>query len=328
MTAPTFPAQWQALVDQAATALRALALDESAKEKFCNDPLLRAYMHKVSQRYVAGRTVAEALARVESIIAQGHAASVEYMGESVRDEALAMAETDVFMQLTREVGQRNLNCSISLDLSHVGSMVDLELGYRNLRRVALAAAQINREVMISMEGADRADDIYAVYARLHRDDGLHNVGITVPAKRHRTARDLPELMKLPGRIRLVKGAFLESAEISYDRNSAELAAAYRRYAGELLFSGHKCSIATHDRSIQADLCELIVKERIDPRWYEFESLIGLGADNIAGLKARGLPTREYVVFGEEHFLYVLNRIAEEPVRVYQAIVDVMGSTTP
>jgi proline dehydrogenase len=324
MPAPTFPAEWQALVDQAATALRALALDEAAKEKFCNDPLLRPYMHKVSQRYVAGQTVAEALARAEHSIAQGHAASVEYMGESVRDEAFAMAETDVFMELTRAVGQRNLNCSISLDLSHVGSMVDLELGYRNLRRVALTAAEINREVMISMEGYDRADDIYAIYTRLHRDDGLHNVGITVPAKRHRTARDLPELMKLPGRIRLVKGAFLESEDISYHRNSAELAAAYRRYAHELLLSGHKCSIATHDRAIQADLSALILKERIDPRWYEFESLIGLGTEQIAGLKARGFPTREYVVFGEEHFLYVLNRIAEEPVRVYQALVDALG----
>ena len=76
MPAPIFPAEWQALVDQAATALRALALDEAAKEKFCNDPLLRPYMHKVSQRYVAGSTVAEALARAERSIAQGHAASV------------------------------------------------------------------------------------------------------------------------------------------------------------------------------------------------------------------------------------------------------------
>lgn len=321
MSAPTFPAQWQALVDHAATALRTLALDETAKDKFCTDPLLRPYMHKVSRRYVAGKTVAEALARVESILAQGHAASVEYMGESVRDESFAMGETEVFMELTRAVGERNLNCSISLDLSHVGSMVNPELGYRNLRRIAQAAAAINREVMISMEGSDRADDIYAAYARLHREDGLHNVGITVPAKRHRTARDLPELMKIPGRIRLVKGAFLESEDISYHRNSPELAAAYRRYAGELLLNGHKCSIATHDRAIQADLGDLILKEGFDPHCYEFESLIGLGADNLAGLNARGFPTREYVVFGEEHFLYVLNRIAEEPVRVYQAIVD-------
>lgn len=321
---PAFPAQWQPLVDQAATTLRALALDESAKEKFCSDPLLRPYMHKVSQRYVAGRTVAEALQRVERIIAQGHAASVEYMGESVRDEGFAMAETEVFMELTQALGQRNLNCSVSLDLSHVGMTVDTELGFRNARRIALAAAGINREVMISMEAADRADDIYAIYARLHREEGLHNVGITVPAKRHRTAQDLPSLMKIPGRIRLVKGAFLEAEDVSHHRNSPELAAAYRHYAQQLLLSGHKCSIATHDRGIQQDLSALILKERIDPRWFEFESLIGLGTEQIAELHARGFPTREYAVFGDEHFLYVLNRIAEEPVRVYQAIIDVMA----
>jgi proline dehydrogenase len=321
MTAPTFPAEWQALVDQAAGALRALALDETAKEKFCNDPLLRPFMHKVSQRYVAGQTVTEALQRVEQIIARGHAASAEYMGESVRDEAFAMAETEVFMELVTAIGQRNLNCSISFDLSHVGSLVDSELGYRNARRIALAAAEINREVMISMEGIDRSDDIYTIYTRLHREDDLRNVGITVPAKRHRTVQDLPQLMKLPGRIRLVKGAFLEPESVSYSRNSPELAAAYRRYAQELLLSGHKCSIATHDRSIQANLVDLIVQERIDPRWFEFESLIGLGAEQLDALQASGFPTREYAVFGEEHFLYVLNRIAEEPIRVYQAIID-------
>ncbi|MDR7052314.1 proline dehydrogenase [Duganella sp. 3397] len=320
---PNFPAQWQPLVDQAAAALRALALDEQAKDKFCNDPLLQPLMHKVSQRYVAGQTVAQALARVESIIARGHAASADYMGESVRDEALAMAETGVFMDLVAGIGQRNLNCSISLDLSHVGSLVDVELGYRNLRRIALAAAAINREVMISMEGVDRADDIYAVYTRLHQQDGLHNVGITVPARRHRTATDLVAMLKLPGRIRLVKGAYLDPDEQSWQRNSDELAAAYRAFARTLLESGHKCSIATHDRAIQAELVTLIQQERIDPRWYEFESLIGLGTGQIDDLSARGYPTREYAVFGAEHFLYVLNRIAEEPIRVYQAVIDVM-----
>ena len=99
---------------------------------------------------------------------------------------------------------------------------------------------------------------------------------------------------------------------------------YRQYARELLLSGHKCSIATHDRSIQHDLSALILQERLDPRWYEFESLIGLGTEQIAELQARGFPTREYAVFGQEHFLYVLNRIAEEPIRLYQAVVDLIG----
>lgn len=321
---PTFPLQWQPLVDQAAGALRQLALHEQAKEKFCSDPVLRTFMHRVSNRYVAGQTIAQALARVASICAAGHAASVEYMGESCRDTARANAETEVFLELVTAVGARGWNCSISFDLSHIGMVVDAELGYRNARRIAQAAQRIGSEVMVSMEGADRADGIYDIYSRLHTEDGLDNVGITIPAKLHRSAADLPRLMALPGRIRLVKGAFLEAEHVAYGRNSAELGEVYRRYAQSLLRSGRACSIATHDRAIQKDLCALIAREQIRPDAYEFESLIGLGTEQIADLRARGHPTREYVVFGEEHFLYVLNRMAEEPIRVYQALVDLLA----
>jgi proline dehydrogenase len=232
---PAFPRQWQPLVDRAANGLRELALNEEAKSRFCTDPQLRPFMHRVARRYVAG------------------------------------------------------------------------------------------QVMISMEGSDRTDNIYATYGRLHSVAGRTNVGITVPVKLHRTASDLPRLMAYPGRIRLIKGAFLEPEQVAYSRNSPELAASYRRFATHLLTSGHLCSIATHDRSIQEDLASLITQRGIDPRHYEFESLIGLGTDQIDALRRRGFPTREYAVFGEEYFLYVLNRIAEEPIRLFQALIDVVGA---
>lgn len=322
---PAFPAAWQPLVDQAAGALRAFALDEAAKQRFCRDPLLQPWMHRVSQRYVAGHTVADAVRRVARINAAGHAASAEYMGESCRDEAVAMAETEVFLDLVRALDAGGHDSSVSFDLSHLGSVIDPELGYRNALRIARAAAASGREAMISMENHERSDRIYAIYARLHREAGLANVGITVPAKRHRSAADLPRLMAIPGRIRLVKGAFHEDGTVSLARGSAQLAAAYRDYAAQLLHAGHPCSIATHDRAIQQDVSALVLREGIDPRGYEFESLDGLGTEQIAALRARGLPTREYAVFGEEHFLYVLNRIAEEPVRLYQAVTDVLGA---
>lgn len=323
---PVFPAEWQPLADQAAHALRALALDQAAKERFCSDPVLQAYMHKVSQRYVAGRTVADAVRRVARIRAAGHRASAEYMGESVREEALAMSETEVFLDLVRALDAAGHDCSVSFDLSHLGMLVDEELGYRNARRLVQAAADSGREAMISMENFDRTDAIYRIYARLH-GDGYGNTGITIPARRHRSAQDLPRLMEIPGRIRLVKGAFHEPDSVSHPRNSTELAQAYRAHAATLLRSGHLCSIATHDRAIQHDLTALIADGGIAPGAYEFESLDGLGTEQVAGLRARGHATREYTVFGEEHFLYVLNRIAEEPVRVYQAIADLLGDDT-
>jgi len=325
-TTPHFPPQWQPLVDRAASALRELAVNEDAKARFLEDPLLRPYMERVSQRYVAGSTVSDVIVRAAMINQNGHRASAEYMGESVRDEAFANEETSVFLQLVQAIGEQRLDCSISFDLSHVGSLVDPELGYRNARRIARAASEIGQEVMISMEASDRTSGIYEIYARLHEQDGLSNVGITVPAKLHRTAADLPALLRLPGRIRLVKGAMFEPVEIAYPRNSPELASAYRRYAALLLRSGHKCSIATHDRAIQDELTAMIRAEGIAAGPYEFESLIGLGEQNIAHLRDAGFATREYAVFGKEYFLYVLNRISEEPVRVYQAVVDALGTT--
>lgn len=317
------------MVDQAADVLRELALNEDAKARFCNDPALRPFMHRVARRYVAGQTTQDVVERVSRINARGHAASAEYMGESCRDESKANAETEVFLALIGAIRDRSAdstpNCSVSLDLSHIGSVIDPELGFLNARKIARAAAASGCEVMISMEGSDRADNIYRTYARLHADSALENVGITVPAKLHRSAEDLPKLMAYPGRIRLVKGAFLEPAHIAYDRSSPELAACYRHFAVKLLTSEHKCSIATHDRTIQEDLTNLIVQQGLfEQRHYEFESLIGLGTEQLDELRKRGFPTREYAVYGEEYFLYVLNRIAEEPVRLYQALVDIVA----
>ncbi len=313
------------LAERAAIALRELAVNEVAKARFLEDPMLRPFVDRVSKRYVAGTSVADVIARAAAINRNGHRASAEYMGESVRDEAFANAETGVFLQLVQAIGEQRLECSISFDLSHIGSLVDPELGYRNARRIARAAREIGQEVMISMEASDRTSGIYETYSRLHEQDGLANVGITVPAKLHRTEGDLPALLRHPGRIRLVKGAMFEPVDIAYPRNSPELAAAYRRYAAQLLRSGHLCSIATHDRAIQDELSAMIRAEGIAAGPHEFESLIGLGEQNIADLRDAGFATREYAVFGKDYFLYVLNRISEDPARVYQAIVDALGA---
>jgi len=100
-TTPHFPPQWQPLVDRAASALRELAVNEEAKARFLEDPQLRPYMERVSQRYVAGSTVSDVIVRAAMINQNGHRASAEYMGESVRDEAFANEETSVFLHWCR-----------------------------------------------------------------------------------------------------------------------------------------------------------------------------------------------------------------------------------
>ncbi|MFI9324806.1 proline dehydrogenase family protein [Kitasatospora aureofaciens] len=305
-----------ALSSQAAQVLRALALDEELKWRVPNDPVLGPLARKVARRYVAGETLADALDRAQQILAAGHRVNVEYMGESCRDPQRAVEETDTFLAAARLLPPE---CSISLDLSHIGLAVDAELALANASRIAQATAATGREMMISAEGSDRTDAVLALHRTLC--ERFDHVGITVQARLHRTADDLPELLTRPGRIRLVKGAFLEPESIAHRREAPALTAAYLKYAERLADSGHLCSFATHDRDLIDRIDHYLGRKNQDRAPWEFETLLGLGPDRLDALAERGHPTREYVVFGTEWWLYVCNRLAEDPQRLLQALVD-------
>ncbi|MCA2221495.1 proline dehydrogenase family protein [Nonomuraea aurantiaca] len=304
------------VMEQAAQTMRALALDEDLKDRVAADPALRELAWRVAERYIGGQTVGEALARTALLNAEGSAVTLDYMGESCRDADLATAETEVFLDLSRQAAARGVNCSVSLDLSHIGSVVDRELGLANATRLAEATAAAGQEMMISMEGTDRTDLILWTHERLC--GRFDHVGVTIQARLHRTDEDLPRLLTRPGRIRLVKGSYLEPESIAHPRDSRELRAAYLAYATRLLDSGHLCSIATHDLDL---LDELQPHMRQDSGAYEVEMLLGLGIDQLRTMRDRGHPVREYVVFGTQWWLYVCNRIAENPARLFQALVD-------
>lgn len=319
-----FLQQTSSMMNQQAVSdiLRRMATDEVLKARCLQDRNWYRIALAVAAPYIAGSTSAEGVAGVEKVLARGHRASIECMGESCRERAMAERETQVFLDLIRDLDAKQLPSSISFDLSHIGSEIDPDLGFENASRIARAAAVSNREVMISMEGAARIDTILSVYRRLHEEGGseMAHVGITIQARMHRSAQDLAGLIEYPGKIRLVKGAYLEPASIAYPLDSHELHSAFLSYAKQLIQSGHPCSIATHDASLQAEICDFIDANDLERGSFEFESLIGLGTNQIDALRERGMPTREYVVYGQEFYLYVLNRIAENPQRLFPAIV--------
>ncbi|WP_432947807.1 proline dehydrogenase family protein [Kribbella sp. CA-253562] len=301
-----------------ANVLRGWALDEQLKDQVMSSPPLAAVAARIARRYSAGNTIDDAIAVAQRVLDRGHLVSVEYAGESVRDEQVAIAETDVFLELIRRLEASGVAGNVSFDLSHVGSLVDPELAMQHAKSMATALAPLGCTLMISAEGSDRADLVLDLYDALTSDHP--NVGITLQARLHRSATDLDRLLERRGPIRLVKGAFIEPVDIAYPRGSAELHETYLRLADRLIASGHATSIATHD----THLIDSIIgrhTDLADAAHVEFEMLLGLGTDTLDRLHRDGYTTREYVIFGGEWWLYVLNRIAEEPRRVFDAILD-------
>jgi proline dehydrogenase len=294
------------------------------------DPGLREVARRIADRYIAGATLESARSAIAAANARGHAASVDYVGESVRDLAGARHAVGAFEQTAALLAEQRLDCSLSLDLSHVGLLVDRDLCLASVSALAEAAAVIGSEVIISAEGSDRTDAILDCHARLC--ERHENVGIRVQARLHRSERDLTALLARPGRICLLKGSYDEPAEIAIAREDPALATVFTGYADALIASGHHCSIATHDPMLQERaVAALAAHDRLaaaspGERTVEFETLRGLGDEGLDALRDAGLATRLYVVFGEEWFLYVCNRIAEQPAsRIPQAVVDAAGA---
>jgi proline dehydrogenase len=303
--------------EAAADVLREWALDEDLKRRVMSSPPLAGVARKIARDYSAGESVHDAIAAAKRSMARGHLVSLEYAGESVRDAQVAQAETAVFLELISELQKAGIAGTVSFDLSHIGSLVSPALALENARRLAEALAPLGTSLMISAEGSERTDLVLDLYEALSEDK--LPVGVTLQARLHRSEKDLERLLEQRGTIRLVKGAFLEPTATAYSRGSSELHENYLRLAERIIDVGHPVSIATHDSGL---IDELIKRhpDRSQGKQVEFEMLLGLGTSTLDRLRAEGFTTREYSIFGGGWWLYVLNRIAEEPERVFDAII--------
>ncbi|WP_336920824.1 proline dehydrogenase family protein [Aquipuribacter sp. SD81] len=304
-------------VERSADTLRGWALDEDLKSRVLSEPTWAAMAGRVARRYTAGDDVASALDAARAVAARGHRVSVEYVGESVRDAAVARAEAAVFVDLATALKAARVASTVSFDLSHIGLLVDPDLAADHVQQIATAAAP-GTVLMISAEGSDRTDAVLDLYDSL-ADAGLP-VGVTLQARLHRTPDDLPRVLAHPGPVRLVKGAFLEDDSTAHRRGTPALTDAYLSLAGSIMEADHALAVATHDPELLTAL-DAAHGERLRSGNVEVEMLMGLGTDLLDQLLAIGYHTREYVVFGPHWWLYVLNRIAEDPARVITALAD-------
>lgn len=308
-------------MNQASAALRKAALNEVAKQYVLSDAVLFKILKKAADRYIGGETLQETISKVKIQNERDFKCSIEFMGESTRTEKDANAACLEFIRICEAIRFRGLNATVSLDLSHIGLAISRDLCVHNLELICKEALKADVEVIISAEGTDRTDavqEIYKTMAKTHQ-----NVGITLQAYLHRTKDDLADVIRLGGRIRMVKGAFETPAGLSLPRGE-QLDSVYMDYVDRLLSSGHLCSIATHHHELQQQAKKLVQHYQVSREVYEFESLYGIQSEQLAVLKSEGHPVKTYFVYGDEWYLYLCNRLAEYPPNVFLAIMDIVA----
>ncbi|HZE69204.1 MAG TPA: proline dehydrogenase family protein [Pyrinomonadaceae bacterium] len=270
---------------------------------------------KLTTRFVAGETIAEAVASIRGINAEGATASFDHLNESVSAESEAEQEVREYLRILARIDETGIRSNVSIKLSQFGLELDPELAYRNARRVVADSASRGNFVRVDMEGSNVTQVTLDIFKRLREEFGLNDVGIVLQSYLRRTYEDAQQLLKLPARIRICKGAYNEPPEVAFpDKKDTDNN--YVRVMQLLLGSGIYHGIATHDPKMIAATIDFAQKEGIGKEAFEFQMLFGVRRNLQHQLARDGYNLRIYVPYGKHWYPYFMRRLAERPANIW------------
>jgi len=138
-----------------------------------------------------------------------------------------------------------------------------------------------------------------------------NTRVAIQSAMRRTPTDLASFAEVKPRIRLVKGAFLETQDDALQDHD-EITAQYLYLTDWALANLPDPAFGTHD-----DRCIDRVKQSadrlgVDRRDFEFQMLYGVRRDVQQQLAEDGYRIRIYVPYGTQWYPYLMRRMAERP----------------
>jgi proline dehydrogenase len=286
----------------------------------------RPVVRKISERYIAGEELDDALRLVRRLNDQGKLATVDVLGEEIAEPDEARAIAAAYREAFEAIQRGRLDSNVSVKPTALGLKLGYDLFRSNLLDVVRHAAERGNFVRIDMEDSSTTDDTLRAYREL-REAGQENVGIVLQARLKRTPADLAELAELRPNVRLCKGIYLERAEIAY-RDFDSIRASFVQTLEELLELGCYVGIATHDEWLLEQGQRLVAARGLGREEYEFQMLLGvrpgLGDELVRG----GHRLRIYTPFGRHWYAYSLRRLQENPKLAGYIAADTVGRFLP
>ena len=273
------------------------------------------FFKKLTTRFVAGDTIDETVPLIQQINTENCTASFDHLNESVGSAAEADKEVEEYLNILAKIDETRIRSNVSIKLTQFGLGLDPELAYRNARRVVAEAHRRGNFVRVDMEDSNVTQVTIDIFKRLRAEFDLNTVGIVLQSYLYRTYQDAQELVKLPARIRICKGAYSEPAEVAFPEKK-DVDANYIKVMQLLLASGVYHGIATHDPKMIDATINFATREGIGKEKFEFQMLYGIRRDLQRQLSRDGFNVRIYVPYGKHWYPYFMRRLAERPANVW------------
>lgn len=263
-----------------------------------------------AQSVVAGTNIDEVMDSIKQLNRQGISCTVDNLGEFVFEKEDALAAKEQILQVIERIHTEGVDAHISLKPSQLGQDIDEEFCYDNLHEIVKAAAQYDIFVNFDMENYARLQSSFTLMERLLAE--YDNVGTVIQAYFFESIDNIEKYKDL--RLRIVKGAYKESAEVAY-QSKEDIDQNYMKLIEYHLLHGKFTSIATHDHRVIAHVKQFVEKNNISKEKFEFQMLYGFRKDMQLQLASEGYKFCTYLPFGNDWYGYFMRRLAERPQNV-------------
>ena len=286
----------------------------------------RGFARRAVSRFMPGETLDAALGAAASLAGERLGTILTHLGENVADASEARAVTDHVLELVRRVCDSGVDTEVSVKLTQLGLDLGPGLATENMLRIIGAARGLSGRLWIDMESSPYVERTLEIFNALQPQHP--RLGVAIQAYLHRSAADVESLVALGAAVRLVKGAYQESAAVamqrkpdvdeSFFRLSARLLAPDARRNGAWLAAG------THDPVLIARLAAHAESQGVARDAYEFAMLYGIQRAEQSRLVAAGNRCRVLVSYGSFWFPWYMRRLAERPANVLFVLRGMLG----
>ncbi|MGQ5110240.1 proline dehydrogenase family protein [Bacillus halotolerans] len=272
--------------------------------------LAKAYGSRLgARRFVAGDTIESAVRTIKKLNQSGLCTTIDYLGEYAATQIEASRVAEECKKAIQAIAEHRLDSELSLKLTSLGLDISEELTVSHLRDILSAAKENDVAVTIDMEDYSHYEQTLAIYRQCKQEFDM--LGTVIQAYLYRAAEDIRKLHDLKPNLRLVKGAYKESAAVAFpDKKGTDLH--FQSLIKLHLLSGNYTAVATHDDDIIAFTKKLVAEHQIPLSQFEFQMLYGIRPERQKELVKEGYKMRVYVPYGTDWFSYFMRRIAERP----------------
>jgi proline dehydrogenase len=262
-----------------------------------------------ANRYIAGDKLSEAIEKVTSLNSKNILATMDVLGESIKDKNEAVQSKVESIEVLNEINKTGVNSNLSVKLTMLGLNIDFNLCLSLVTEILECAKSYNNFVRIDMEDSPVTEATIKIFEAVRKK--FDNVGLVLQAYMRRSEKDVLRLTEEKANFRLCKGIYIEPESIAY-KGKQEVRDNYLKLLRLMFEKKAYVGIATHDDYLIEGAKKIISEFGLSKDKYEFQMLLGVRENLRDKIVSSGEKMRIYVPFGERWYQYSIRRFKENP----------------